>query len=90
MERFEVLKEVGRGAFAACRIVLRLADAKLLVAKQFTVPMAALSRKEQDEAANEIDILSKLHHANIVYFDEYFIMKDDIMCIVMEFADGTH
>lgn len=47
---------------------------------------------EKKDAFIEATILEKLEHPNIIKFKETFMMKKPkhSLCIVMEYADGTH
>lgn len=48
-----------------------------------------LSEKEKENALNEVRILASIQHPNIVAYKEAFFEEStQILCIVMEFADG--
>lgn len=51
--------------------------------------MKAMSKKDQVLAEKEASLLAQLHHPNIVAFLESFLCHNgQMLCIVMEFADG--
>ena len=51
-------------------------------------PVAAqMSKRERRDALNEIFVLSKLNHPNIIKYHESYEQKN-ILFIVMEYADG--
>lgn len=50
--------------------------------------MNELSAKERESALNEIRILASIEHDNIIAYKDAFIDdKEDVLCIVMEFAE---
>lgn len=63
------------------------ADGQFYVIKQLHI--AALGRKEQEEAINEVRILAALDHPNVTRYYDSFI-EDGMLNIVMELAEhGT-
>lgn len=60
-------------------------DNSLIVIKQITVD--ELQKEDRKAAMNEIDILERLKHPNIIaYFDSF--VDDKSLMIVMEYAPG--
>ena len=48
-----------------------------------------MSEKEKENALNEVRILASLEHPNIIAYKEAFFEEStQILCIVMEYADG--
>merc|ERR1719247_1647328 len=47
-----------------------------------------MSSKEREDAVREAKVLKKMHHPNIIRFQEVFMTKRKKLCIVMDFADG--
>eukprot|EP00741_Cyanophora_paradoxa_P007880 tig00001224_g7624.t1 len=84
--RYEELQEIGTGSFGRCKLVKRIADGNLLVAKEISVK--ELSESERALAQKEVDILAKLHHPCIVGLHESFIEGNHTLCIIMDYADG--
>ena len=63
----------------------RKVDNSLIVIKQITVD--ELQKEDRKAAMNEIDILERLKHPNIIaYFDSF--VDDKSLMIVMEYAPG--
>ena len=82
---FEVLSELGRGAYGVVSKVRYRRDGRLYVLKEVNV--ASLNSKEQTEAVSEVILLRKVRHPNIVkYYDSFINGKS--LYIVMEYADG--
>lgn len=51
--------------------------------------MTKLSKKEKENALNEVRILASINHPNIVQYKEAFLVDNPAsLCIVMEHADG--
>lgn len=50
--------------------------------------MNQLSDKEKESALNEIRILASIEHDNIIAYKDAFIEdKENVLCIVMEYAE---
>ena len=82
---FDVLSELGRGAYGVVSKVRYRRDGRLYVLKQVNV--ASLNSKEQTEAVSEVILLRKVRHPNIVkYYDSFIDGKS--LYIVMEYAEG--
>jgi NIMA (never in mitosis gene a)-related kinase len=83
---FEVIGEIGKGAFANVYKVRRIKDSQLYAMKK--VFLNKLKTKEKDNALNEIRILASIYHPNIISYKEAFYDNNQLaLCIIMEFAD---
>ena len=83
---FEIGKEIGKGAFGSVYLVKRKNNGQLYAMKQ--VKIIGLSKKERNNAFNEIHILSSLSHKNIIGYKEAFFDKNsETLNLVMEYAD---
>lgn len=81
---FVFLNKLGSGSFGTVHKVRRNADEQTYVIK--TVRIAELSYKEQEEAINEVRILSAMDSPYVVkYYDSY--LETDSLYIVMEFCN---
>ena len=86
LQRYAVVKVLGRGAFGTAYLVRRKADSFQYVMKKLALEQ--LGEKERNEAMNECTVLAKLRsHPNIVSVLEHFV-EEKSLCIVMEYADG--
>jgi NIMA (never in mitosis gene a)-related kinase len=86
LKDFEVIKELGKGAFGSVSMVRRKEDGKRYAMKR--VRISALDEKERENALNEVRILASLSHVNIIGYKEAFFDEDSkTLCIVLEFAD---
>lgn len=53
------------------------------------VKLDKLSKKEQENALNEVRILASVDHKNVIGYKEAFFEEyTKTLCIVMEMADG--
>ena len=84
---FIIVKKLGSGSFSEVFKVKRVSDNTEYAMKK--VKLAALSTKEKENALNEIRILASVVHKNVIgYKEAFFDEQTNILCIVMEIADG--
>lgn len=80
------LKEIGKGSFGLVYLVQRSGgDGKTFVMKE--VNLRGLPRTEMIAAQNEVAVMKKLKHPNIVGIEEALVVED-VLCIIMEWAEG--
>eukprot|EP01038_Epipyxis_sp_PR26KG_P011936 gene11936-15977_t len=84
LQAFEILSKLGSGSFGTVYKVRRIQDGSLYVMKN--VRIVELSYKEQQDAINEVHILSLLSSPYVVTYYDSFIYKDTLH-IVMEFCN---
>ncbi|KAA6403113.1 MAG: putative serine/threonine-protein kinase Nek1 [Streblomastix strix] len=85
MDRYIRQKVVGRGSFGAAVLVKSKVNQRLYILKEINIQQ--MSKKEKEESINEIRVLSKLRHPNIIAYRESFIERG-LLCIIMDYADG--
>jgi NIMA (never in mitosis gene a)-related kinase len=86
MKDFEVIKELGKGAFAAVSLVKRKEDKKTYALKR--VKITQMTTKERENALNEVRLLASVQHVNIIgYRESFFDEESKTLNIVMEYAD---
>jgi NIMA (never in mitosis gene a)-related kinase len=86
MRDFEMMKDLGKGAFGSVHLVRRKADGNIYAMKR--VKISQLNPKEQENALNEVRILASITHPNIIGYKEAFFEEDTkTLNIVMEYAD---
>ena len=87
MDRFEVLNQLGRGAYSEVYHVRRHEDAKEYALK--IVKLSNLEAKMLENSLNEVRILASLKDPNIVGYKEAFLdQQTESLYIVMEYVDG--
>ena len=86
MDRFKILSKIGEGAYSTVYMVKRLEDENIYALKK--VKIKDLSKKEKNNALNEIRILASVNSPYIISYKESFIDDiDQTLCIVMEYAN---
>mmetsp|Transcript_2809 Transcript_2809/g.2472 ORF Transcript_2809/g.2472 Transcript_2809/m.2472 type:complete len:446 (-) Transcript_2809:55-1392(-) len=82
---FRILETIGKGSFASVYKVIRKSDNKVYALKR--VKINKMSKKELEDALNEIRFLASIRQKNIVGFLEAFLESNDSeLCIVMEYC----
>ena len=86
MSDFEILKQLGKGAFGSVYLVKRKEDNNIYALK--SVVMDKLKKKEQENSLNEVRILASIRHPNIIgYKEAFWDEKTQSINIVMEYAN---
>eukprot|EP00421_Protoceratium_reticulatum_P045599 CAMPEP_0168455820 /NCGR_PEP_ID=MMETSP0228-20121227/50954_1 /TAXON_ID=133427 /ORGANISM="Protoceratium reticulatum, Strain CCCM 535 (=CCMP 1889)" /LENGTH=513 /DNA_ID=CAMNT_0008470691 /DNA_START=47 /DNA_END=1585 /DNA_ORIENTATION=+ len=88
MEQYETIKTLGRGAFGTASLAKLKTGGRrptYRVIKQ--VDLSQMTLAARAEVLKEVGVLRQLSHPHIVRYYEEF-EKDNILHIVMEFADG--
>lgn len=84
---YDILKVLGHGGFSAVFKARRRTDGKIVALKQLDISIENEDQKEYKDFKEEVDILKKLDHPNIVkVYDEYIL--DHKPSLEMEFIDG--
>ncbi|OMJ88081.1 hypothetical protein SteCoe_10066 [Stentor coeruleus] len=84
---FEILSKLGEGAFSSVYKVRRKSDNQFYALKK--VQLGSLKQKEKENALNEVRILASISHPNIIAYKEVFIDdSSNLLCIIMELAEG--
>ncbi len=84
---YDILKVLGHGGFSAVFKARRKTDGHIVALKQLDFSVQNEQQKEYRDFKEEVDILKKLDHPNIVkVYDEYII--DNKPSLEMEFIDG--
>ena len=84
---FEVLGELGHGAFGVAKLVRSRYDGDLYVLK--VLDLSRLTERERKASIGEVEVLSSLVHPNIVaYFGSFFEHGSSVLNIVLEYANG--
>ncbi len=69
-DKYTKVKKIGSGAFGSAWLVKRKNDGMAVVCKEINV--VGISPKEKENIFEEVDILKKLSHVNIVALHEAF------------------
>lgn len=82
---YEDIKVIGRGQYGKAHLVRSGADQQYLIAK--TIDLTCLSSKERETALQEVTLLRRLDHPNIVEYKNNFFMGDTLV-IIMQYCEG--
>ncbi|GAM18256.1 hypothetical protein SAMD00019534_014310 [Acytostelium subglobosum LB1] len=87
MDAYEVLGHLGKGSFGSVSKIRRKEDGRTLVWKE--IFYGEMKEKEKQLLVNEVNILQKLKHPNIVrYYDRIIDKNASKIYIIMEFCTG--
>uniref|UniRef100_A0A3P8TW84 non-specific serine/threonine protein kinase n=1 Tax=Amphiprion percula TaxID=161767 RepID=A0A3P8TW84_AMPPE len=85
MNNYEVVRQIGEGAFGKAFLVRDKGGGTECVVKQ--ISLRKMSAREKEASKKEVTLLSKMNHPNIVAFIGSF-QGEGSLYIVMEFCDG--
>ena len=86
MEKYEIIQQIGEGAYGKIYKVRDKEDGKVVVLK--TVRLEGLDDREQTDALNEIRVMERIDHPNIVKFYDSFLDGENGIVTVMEYLSG--
>ncbi|XP_015416091.1 PREDICTED: serine/threonine-protein kinase Nek5 [Myotis davidii] len=85
MDKYDVLKVIGEGAFGKAYLAKGKSDSKHCVIKE--INFAKMPIQEKEASKKEVILLAKMKHPNIVTFFSSF-QENNRLFIVMEYCDG--
>jgi NIMA (never in mitosis gene a)-related kinase 2 len=86
-EKYEFVRDIGKGSFGKVALIKRRSDEKILVWKELNY--GRMSEKEKQMLVSEVNILRDLNHTHIVrYFDRVIDRNSTKIFIVMEYCEG--
>ncbi|KAI3938190.1 hypothetical protein MKX01_009552 [Papaver californicum] len=86
MEEYQVIEQIGRGAFGAAFLVLHKSDNKKYVLKK--IQLAKQTEKFKHTAHQEMNLMAKLNNPYIVGYKDAWVEKECCVCIVTSFCEG--
>ncbi|CAM9538449.1 unnamed protein product [Scytosiphon promiscuus] len=85
MEEYEPIKVLGEGSFGKVYLMKHSKTRDLVCTK--VIKLKNIPPKEQEACKNEVELLSRMCHPNIVGYTNSFIYKN-CLCIIMEYCDA--
>ncbi|XP_037383147.1 serine/threonine-protein kinase Nek5 [Talpa occidentalis] len=85
MDKYDVVKAIGEGAFGKAYLAKGKSDGKHCVIKE--INFAKMPIQEKEASRKEVILLAKMKHPNIVTFFSSF-QENNRLFIVMEYCDG--
>ena len=82
---FKILEELGKGSYGVVYKVRSMINKKEYVIKK--IDLKILNAKHRKESLQEVQLLKRLSHPNMIKYHNSFLEKD-ILFIVMEYAEG--
>jgi serine/threonine protein kinase len=84
MDRFRVVRRLGKGSFGSAEACVNLETNEVVVIKR--VDLSGMDEDEKRQAMTEAALLNVLRHPSVIEYREAFV-QDDVLHIVMEYAE---
>ena len=87
MDDYDPIRLLGEGSFGKVYLMRDKKNRKFVCVK--VIKIKNIPKKEREATKNEVDLLKKLNHPNIVRYIDSFLSKNrESLCISMEYCDG--
>ncbi|GAB2266973.1 hypothetical protein Dimus_001960 [Dionaea muscipula] len=86
MDEYEVIEQIGRGAFGSAFLVLHKDEQMKYVLKKFR--LTKHTDKFKRMAIQEMDLITKLNNPYIVEYKDSWMDEDCCMCVVSSYCEG--
>ena len=86
MDVYEIIKTIGSGSFGQVYLARHKREGKHYVIKR--VKTRDMSQKDLENTENEVRLLQKIRHTNIVAYKDSYVDREQFLNIVMVYCDG--
>lgn len=86
MDVYEIIKTIGSGSFGQVYLARHKREGKHYVIKR--VKTRDMSQKDLENTENEVRLLQKIRHSNIVAYKDSYVDREQYLNIVMIYCDG--
>ena len=86
MDIYDTIKTIGSGSFGQVYLARHKREGKHYVIKR--VKTRDMSQKDLENTENEVRLLQKIRHTNIVAYKDSYVDREQFLNIVMVYCDG--